>query len=217
LFHTGVCKYEFITIEESEYDNPWKESFKQLHHGVHVRPGFQEKALKHPSRYKGSTFDTNIYCFSQNRCSSFRLVSSVYAGRSIAYFDTIQSALEFFDDAESPLVFVHKGSYQREYLVVENNVNILGCSSGNVAENVTIERDTESTVTFMEGARSSYLGYVTLKFSPDISSSVPHHKHYCLEIGENCSPVIDHCIIRSSSVGMFPIPLFTFRLCLLGN
>lgn len=100
-------------------------------------------------------------------------------------------------------MFVHKGSYQREYLVVENNVNILGCSSGNVAENVTIERDTESTVTFMEGARSSYLGYVTLKFSPDISSSVPHHKHYCLEIGENCSPVIDHCIIRSSSVGMF--------------
>nr|CAG4637018.1 EOG090X06H8 [Ceriodaphnia reticulata]SVE72943.1 EOG090X06H8 [Ceriodaphnia reticulata] len=183
LFHTGVCKYEFITIEESEYDNPWKESFKQLHHGVHVRPGFQEKALKHPSRYKG---------------------------RSIAYFDTIQSALEFFDDAESPLVFVHKGSYQREYLVVENNVNILGCSSGNVAENVTIERDTESTVTFMEGARSSYLGYVTLKFSPDISSSVPHHKHYCLEIGENCSPVIDHCIIRSSSVGMLFIP-FTFQ------
>ncbi|XP_046437495.1 F-box only protein 11-like isoform X1 [Daphnia pulex] len=173
LFHTGICKYEFIAIEESEYDNPWKESFKQLNHGVHVRPGFQEKALKYPSRYKG---------------------------RSIAYFDTIQSALEFFDDAESPLVFVHKGSYQREYLVVENNVNILGCSSGNVAENVTIERDTESTVTFMEGARSSYLGYVTLKFSPDISSSVPHHKHYCLEIGENCSPVIDHCIIRSSSV-----------------
>ena len=98
-------------------------------------------------------------------------------------------------------MFVHKGSYQGEYLVVENNVNILGCSSGNVAENVVIERDTESTVTFMEGARSSYLGYVTLKFSPDISSSVPHHKHYCLEIGENCSPVIDHCIIRSTSVG----------------
>jgi F-box protein 11 len=129
----------------------------------------------------------------------------ILLGRSIAYFDTIQSALEFFDDAESPLVFVHKGSYQGEYLVVETNVNIIGCSSGNVAENVTIERDTESTVTFMEGARSSYLGYVTLKFSPDISSSVPHHKHYCLEIGENCSPVIDHCIIRSTSVGKYRI------------
>ena len=46
LFHTGICKYEFIAIEESEYDNPWKESFKQLNHGVHIRPGFQEKAGK---------------------------------------------------------------------------------------------------------------------------------------------------------------------------
>lgn len=53
LFHTGVCKYEFVSVEESEHDNPWKESFKQLYHGVHVRPGYQEKALKHPSRYKG--------------------------------------------------------------------------------------------------------------------------------------------------------------------
>jgi F-box protein 11 len=174
LFHLGVCKYEFISPEESDYDNAWKESFKQLYHGVHVRPGFQEKVLKHPSRYRG---------------------------RSIVYFDTIKAALKFFDDAESPLILVHKGTYQRENLAIDSDVNILGCSSGNVAENVIIERETDSTVTFVEGARSSYLGYVTLKFSPDISSSVPHHKDYSLKIGENCSPVIDHCIIRSTSVG----------------
>ena len=54
LFHMGVCKYEFVTVEESDYDNPWKESFKQLYHGVHVRPGFQENILKYPSRYKGN-------------------------------------------------------------------------------------------------------------------------------------------------------------------
>ena len=126
------------------------------------------------------------------------------AGRSIAYFDTIQSALELLEEAENPLVFVHKGSYQREFLAIDTNVNIIGCApGGSVAESVTIERDTESTVTFAEGARSSYLGYVTLKFSPDISSSVPHHKHYSLEIGENCAPTIDHCIIRSTSVGSY--------------
>ena len=34
----------------------------------------------------------------------------------------------------------------------------------------------------------------------DITSSVPHHKHYALECGENCTPLIDHCVIRSSSV-----------------
>lgn len=39
------------------------------------------------------------------------------------------------------------------------------------------------------------------QFSPDITSSVPHHRHYALEITENCSPMIDHCRIKSSSVG----------------
>lgn len=36
---------------------------------------------------------------------------------------------------------------------------------GNVAENVILERDTDSTVTFVEGAKESYLGYITLKVS----------------------------------------------------
>lgn len=34
---------------------------------------------------------------------------------------------------------------------------------GNVAENVVLERESESTITFVEGARESYLGYLTLK------------------------------------------------------
>ena len=72
---------------------------------------------------------------------------------------------------------------------------------GNVAEHVVIERSSESTIVFAEGARNAYLGYVALKFSPDITSSVPQHKHYALEITENCSPTIDHCFIRSTSVG----------------
>ena len=37
-------------------------------------------------------------------------------------------------------------------------------------------------------------------FAVDITSSVPHHKHYALEVTENCTPIIDHCVIRSSSV-----------------
>lgn len=48
LFHLGVCKYEFVSPEESEYDNAWKESFKQLYHGVHVRPGYQDKVRLDP-------------------------------------------------------------------------------------------------------------------------------------------------------------------------
>lgn len=41
------------------------------------------------------------------------------------------------------------------------------------------------------------------QFSPDITSSVPHHRHYALEISENCSPMIDHCRIKSTSVGKY--------------
>ena len=37
---------------------------------------------------------------------------------------------------------------------------------GSVAEHVIIERQSESTVMFVEGSKDSYLGYVTLKFSP---------------------------------------------------
>lgn len=80
---------------------------------------------------------------------------------------------------------------------------ILGAAPGNVAESVILERESESTMMFVEGAKNAYAGHLTLKFSPDVTSTVPHNKHYCLEVGENCSPTIDHCIIRSSSVGKF--------------
>ena len=67
---------------------------------------------------------------------------------------------------------------------------------------------------FVEGAKSAYVGYLTLKFTPDIASTVPHHKHYCLEVGENCTPTIDHCVIRSSSVGNdhFCLPIIYLTL-----
>lgn len=76
-----------------------------------------------------------------------------------------------------------------------------GAASGNVAESVIIERESESTIMFVEGSKNAYAGHLTLKFAPDGTSNTPHHKHYCLEVGDNASPTIDHCILRSSSVG----------------
>ena len=78
---------------------------------------------------------------------------------------------------------------------------VAGAAPGNVAESVILDRETESTIMFVEGAKQAYAGHLTLKFSPDVTSTVPHHKHYSLDINENCSPTIDHCIIRSSSIG----------------
>lgn len=78
---------------------------------------------------------------------------------------------------------------------------LAGASSGNVAENVILERESETTITFADGARTAYLGYMTVKFSPDVTSAVAHHKHYCLEVSEQATPTIEHVILRSTSVG----------------
>lgn len=42
LFNLGACRYEFISPEESDLVNPWKESFRQLYRGIHVRPGYKD-------------------------------------------------------------------------------------------------------------------------------------------------------------------------------
>lgn len=173
LFNPEKCKFEFMQPEASEYVNPWKESFKQLYRGMHVRAGYHEMCKNHTERFKG---------------------------RNIMYFDTIESAVSYSEKLENPLIFVHMGIYRGEMLMIDTNISIIGAAPGNVAENVILERVSESTLMFMEGAHESYLGYVTLKFSPDLTSSVPHRKHYCLEIVDKCSPTIDHCIIRSVSV-----------------
>ena len=177
LFNPAPCRFEFVSPEDSEHANPWKESFHQLYRGVHVRPGYQDLTFQ---------------------------------GRNISYFNTVQGALDYADergstgsgsDENGALVFLHAGTYRGEFLVIDSDVALIGAAPGNVAESVILERESESTVMFVEGAKQAYAGHLTLKFSPDVTSTVPHHKHYCLEVGENCSPTIDHCIIRSTSVG----------------
>lgn len=47
LFNPAPCRFEFVSPEESDLANPWKESFRQLYRGIHVKPGYQDQ------RYKG--------------------------------------------------------------------------------------------------------------------------------------------------------------------
>lgn len=65
LFNPEPCKFNFVRPDDSEYVNPWKESFRQMYRGIHVRPGFQDKPT---------------------------------VGRSIAYFNTVQAALDYADE-----------------------------------------------------------------------------------------------------------------------
>ena len=39
------------------------------------------------------------------------------------------------------------------------------------------------------------------QFNPSPDSAVSHSKFYALEVNGHCSPIIDHCIVHSSSIG----------------
>lgn len=46
LFNPGPCRFDFVSPEESDLGNPWKESFRQLYRGIHVRPGYKDITFK---------------------------------------------------------------------------------------------------------------------------------------------------------------------------
>lgn len=210
LFNPEPCKFVFVKAEDSDYVNPWKESFNQLYRGVHVRPGYQDR------KYQGrniSYFNTvqAALDYADERNSANNVGAAVNSGAlstnnlSVSGSPTSPSNINddtlSIQDCPGCLIFLHVGTYGGEYLVIESDITLIGAAPGNVAESIVLERESESTVVFAEGAKHAYIGHMTLKFSPDVASAIPHHKHYCLEVGENCSPTIDHCIIRSTSVG----------------
>lgn len=41
--HPAPCQFEFVAPDECDADNPWKESFRQLYYGIHVRPNYRPK------------------------------------------------------------------------------------------------------------------------------------------------------------------------------
>lgn len=58
MYRLGPAKYEMIPCDDSEYENPWKESFKQLYNGIHVRQHYQDMYTDNLSGRKISCFDT---------------------------------------------------------------------------------------------------------------------------------------------------------------
>uniref|UniRef100_A0A669DUJ4 F-box protein 11a n=1 Tax=Oreochromis niloticus TaxID=8128 RepID=A0A669DUJ4_ORENI len=173
MMHPEAGKFYQINPEEYEQPNPWKESFQQLYKGAHVKPGFAEHFYSNPARYKGRD---NMF-----------------------YYDTIEDALGGGQEPHfDGLIFVHSGIYTDEWIYVESPITMIGAAPGKVAEKVIIENTRDSTFVFMEGSEDAYVGYMTIRFNPDDKSAQHHNAHHCLEITVNCSPIIDHCIIRST-------------------
>lgn len=217
LYNPEPCKFMFVKPEESDFANPWKESFRQVYRGIHVRSGYEDRFRNSKIAVFNSIQSALDYADERNSSAATATTSPA----SSAAINTSQSKLlnagggsgrplnppspivaddATLPDIPGPLIFLHSGVYRGEFLVIDSDVTLIGAAPGNVAESIVLERESESTVMFVEGAKHAYVGYMTIKFSPDVTSTVPHHKHYCLEVGENCSPTIDHCIIRSTSV-----------------
>ena len=92
--------YEFIQPSNSEHANPWKQSFKLLYRALHVRPGYPEEYERKAERYRG---------------------------RTMLFFNTIDQAYNYAEDLlENPLILIHSGVYQGEFLVIDANVTMLG-------------------------------------------------------------------------------------------
>ncbi|KAG5831349.1 hypothetical protein ANANG_G00302820 [Anguilla anguilla] len=173
MMHPEPGKFYQINPEEYEQPNPWKESFQQLYKGAHVKPGFAEHFYSNPARYKGR--------------------------ENMLYYDTIEDALGGVQEAHfDGLIFVHSGIYTDEWIYIESPITMIGAAPGKVADKVIIENTRDSTFVFMEGSEDAYVGYMTIRFNPDDKSAQHHNAHHCLEITVNCSPIIDHCIIRST-------------------
>lgn len=64
---------------------------------------------------------------------------------------------------------------------------------------VIIENAEDTTISFIDGAVNAYLGYVSVLFNPEKMCPNPHASHYALHITDNASPVIERCLIHSSS------------------
>uniref|UniRef100_A0A671LFM8 F-box only protein 11-like n=2 Tax=Sinocyclocheilus anshuiensis TaxID=1608454 RepID=A0A671LFM8_9TELE len=103
-----------------------------------------------------------------------------YKGReNMLYYDTIEDALGGVQEAHfDGLIFVHSGIYTDEWIYIESPITMIGAGMS----------------THMSLEPCQYLS----TFNPDDKSAQHHNAHHCLEITVNCSPIIDHCIIRST-------------------
>uniref|UniRef100_A0A5S6QY51 F-box domain-containing protein n=1 Tax=Trichuris muris TaxID=70415 RepID=A0A5S6QY51_TRIMR len=121
-------------------------------------------------------------------------------GRKLQHFDTIAAALAYAERMDDPLIFIHSGTYTNELICIDQNVQLIGAAAGNVAESVIVEGNKETVVTFCSGTNRAYIGFITVHFRPEGDDNfVAHHNRHAIEVSACSSPVIENCIIQSSS------------------
>lgn len=55
MFRTETGTFDVVSLDDSEFDNPWKMSLIQMYRGIHVREGYKDM-------YVDSVSGRNIIC-----------------------------------------------------------------------------------------------------------------------------------------------------------
>ncbi|CAD5225831.1 unnamed protein product [Bursaphelenchus okinawaensis] len=169
LHHPAHSKFEFRDPKQSRRPNPWRDSYLQLKHGVHVWPGMGDRL----ARRKIAHFETidGALKYVEARPDHEKLIF-LHAGEY--YIDStvhISNKVQMIGASAGPLV----------------------------RDKVTIMNSVDTTVAFTDGSNNSYLGYMNIIFKPHQQCPNPHAQHYALLVSDDATPMIEHCTIRSSS------------------
>lgn len=61
LMNPKPRSYTFVTPDERRPDNPWKLSYSQLHHAIHVRPQYEKRTCRGNATYFHSVQTAIVY------------------------------------------------------------------------------------------------------------------------------------------------------------
>ncbi|EFP11079.1 CRE-DRE-1 protein [Caenorhabditis remanei] len=180
LFHPTHAKFEFRELNRWRDCNPWKESHRQLHHGVHV--------MKEPRHnYRA----TNYRCFDQIEKALAFLEEDEYREKLIFLHAGVHEPIETI-------------------LICTDVQIIGASDARDITSSVILEGSKNTTLTFTDGSANAYFGFITVRFRADPSSRqpiqqpqiaqqpVPHF--YCiLVVDKEASPYIERCDITSKT------------------
>ncbi|VDM96642.1 unnamed protein product [Thelazia callipaeda] len=178
LYHPEPCKFEFREVGLwKNVRNPWKASFCQLRHGIHVSSG--------RAHIYGNRSGRNIVHFDHiNRA--------------------VEQCQQNLTDSEN-LIFVHSGIHSQVHFVTNTPLQIIGAgSSHSFQDSVIIEGSEGTTMTFAEGSGKSYLGFCTVRYiapSIDPARGQAVQLHSALVVSAFASPLVENCNFSSTSSG----------------
>ncbi|EGT47054.1 CBN-DRE-1 protein [Caenorhabditis brenneri] len=181
LSHPAHGQFEFgeqVPIRGGNY-NPWKESHRQLHNGVHV--------MKEP---RSNCRAVKYRCFDQIEKAQAFLEEDEYREKLIFLHTGVHEPIDTI-------------------LINTDVQIIGASDSGDITSSVILEGTKNTTVTFTDGSANAYFGFITVRFraDPTIRQQQPQmiqqgqqqmtHFYSILVTDKDAMPYIERCDITS--------------------